>query len=327
MKRKSPPSPPANPFLLITLLACTALLTTFKIKTFTLWGALINGALWWQHPSLKMVDHITFTRTGMPYDNPEWMGEVIFAAIYALGGLTGTIIFKSIILMLMIALLWRHMRDRGANERAIFWIGLITVFLGHFQFTVGPHLFSYLFLMYLSTQLYAFKISNKLRLWHIIPLMTVWTNLHFGSIFGLILLATYFLAALLARQLPYLFDNNLKNAVDGQMLKHLGVILLLSILACLINPAGPGFLTFPLETAYLALKYRVMDFYPPRSFPYSWLPLFWCALAFYIVVIFGMIRRLDVFDMLVFLVAAMLGLKMVHLIPVFAILTAPLIIH
>lgn len=327
MKRHTPQTQTPHTYLLATLLACTALLTTFKIKTFTLWGSLLNGKLWLQGPSWTMIDRFTSTQAGLPVTNPQWLGEVLFAAAAQAGGLTLVIMLKSAVVMAMIGVLWQDMHRREANALVIFWIALATVFLGHFRFTAGPQVFTYLFLAYLATRLNAYKNGRITRLWHIIPLMTLWTNLHFGSVFGLILLGTYLAAAIMARVWPYLFDGNLKYPVDGPMLKHLALVTVLSGLACLINPAGLGFLTYPLETMYLALQYRVIDFFPPRAFPYTLLPLFWCALAFYVVVVFGMIRRIDVFDLLVFLVAAGLALKVVNLIPVFAILSAPVIIH
>ncbi len=327
MKRHKSRPPDPQTYLLTTLLACTALLTIFKIKTYTLWGSLLNGKLWLQSPTLTMVDRITCTRAGLPVTEPHWLGDVIFAMAYQAGGLTGVIMLKSALVLAMIALLWRHMRARGANPQIVFWIALVTVFLMHFRLTAGPQVISYLLLMYLATRLNAYKNGRITRLWHVVPLMLVWTNFHFGSVFGLILLLTYLAAALLARVWPYLFDGNLNYPVDGPMLKHLAVVTVLAGLACLLNPSGAGFLTYPLETMYLAVKYRVIDFFPPRVFPYMLLPIFWCTLAFYVVVVFGMIRRFDIFDMLVFLVGAALALKAVNLIPVFAILSAPVIIH
>lgn len=314
-------------YLFATLLACAALLTTFKIKTFTVWGSLLNGRLWLQDPTWTMVDRITVTKAGMPVTNPQWLTEVLFAATQALGGLTAVIMLKSALVMAMIALLWKHMRARGAGAQVIFWIALVTIFLSHFRLTVGPQIITYLLLMYLGTRLHAYKNGRITRLWHVVPLMAVWSNFHFGSIIGIILLLTYLAAAVLARAWPYLFDGNLKYPVDGPMLKHLMLITVLSAVACSLTPAGLGFWSYPLESMYLAVKYRVPEYFPPRVFGYVTLPVFWCTLAFYVTVIFGMIRRVDVFDMLVFVVGAGLALKVVNLIPVFAIFSAPIVIH
>ncbi|MCA9392669.1 MAG: hypothetical protein KC900_00555 [Candidatus Omnitrophica bacterium] len=327
MKRHIPLPQNPHTYLLITLLACTGLLTTFKIKTFTLWGSLLNGHLWLREPSLSMVDRITITKAGLPVTNPQWLSEVLFGAAQTLGGLTGVIMLKSALVMAMIGLLWQHMREREASPLIIFWIALVTVFLSHFRLTVGPQVITYLLLMYLGTRLHAYKNGRITRLWHVLPLMALWSNLHFGSIFGFILLLTYLAAAILARTWPYLFDGNLKYPVDGPMLRHLALITALAAAACCLTPAGFGFWTYPLESMYLAIKYRVPEYFPPRVFGYTMLPVFWCALAFYVTVIFGMIRRVDVFDMLVFVIGAALALKVVNLIPIFAVFSAPVIIH
>lgn len=327
MKRKKSLSHNPQLYLLIVLFACAALLTTFKIKTFTIWGSLLNGQLWLKSPSLQSVDHITSTQAGLPITNPQWLGEIIFALAYQFGGFTGVIIFKTIIILAILGLFWKYMREKEANTLVIFWIGLATIFVSHFRFTAGPHIISYLALLFLWTRLQDFKNGRITRLWHLIPFMLLWTNIHFGSVIGLMVMATFVIAAFLARKWPYLFDGNLIYPVDGGMLKHLSLIFVLCVCACLMNPSGVGFLTYPLETMYLAIKYRVMDFYPPRMFPYALLPVFWCLLAFYVVVVFGMIRRFDIFDMLVFLLGAALALKVVNMIPVFAILSAPIITH
>lgn len=314
-------------FLFITLIAAAWLLTTFKIKTFDLWNLLIDGKIWLENPTLNMVEHLSFSVPGLPYVNQEWLIEPVMYLIYSFSGFSGLITVKTLLVVLMLFIIWRHMLCRGANVYAVFWVLLLTIFLCRFRLTVRPQVFSFALIAYLSTQLYAFKIGKREHLWFVVPLMFVWTNLHFGSLLGLILLGTYLLAAAMALYIPNLFDGNLKHPVTQRMVNHLGIVLVLSALACLINPAGPGFFTMPLEATYLALKYGVLECLPPRNLPYQLFPLFWFTLTFYTGIIFATIRKIDIFDLLVFLIAASLGLKMVRFFAEFAILAAPVIIQ
>jgi len=327
MNTKNPISRHTNFFLFLTLIACTWLLTTFKIKTFDLWGMLINGKLWLKDPTLKIVDHLSFSVPGLPYVNQEWLSEPLAYLIYSLSGFTGLITVKTLLVALLVFILWRHMLCRGANVYTIFWILLLTLFICRFRLTVRPQVLSFALIAYLSTQLYAFKIGKRETLWFVVPLMFVWTNLHFGSLIGLILLGTYLLASALALYIPALFDGNLKRPVTPQMVEHLGIVLILSAAACSFNPAGFEFFTMPLDATYLAVKYRVLECIPPRDLPYQLFPLFWTAFIGYTGVIFATIRKIDIFDLLVYLVAAALGLKMVRFIAEFAILAAPVIIQ
>lgn len=316
-----------NKFLFITLIACTWLLTTFKFKTFDVWGMLINGKIWLEHPTLKIVDHLSFSVFGLPYVNQEWLTEVATYLIYSIGGFTGVITVKTVLVVLMIFIIWRHMHCRGANVYAIFWVLLLTLFLCRFRLTERPQVLSFPVIAYLATQLYAFKAGKRENLWFVVPLMFVWTNFHFGSLLGLILMGTYLFAAALALYLPNLFDGNLQHPVTQKTVNHLGIVLIISALVCLLNPAGFGFYTMPLDASYMAVKYRVLECLPPRALPYQMFPLFWITLAAYTAIIFATIRKIDIFDLLVFLIAATLGLKMIRFFAEFAILAAPVIIQ
>ncbi len=310
----------------ITLLIALAwVLTTFKVRTFDIWMMLLNGRRFLSDFKVSLLEQFSYTSIGTPWVNQEWLSEVLLVLSFSAGGYVGLIALKSLCVIAALVYLYRHITSNEADGGVTFWVLVVLLFLARFHLSVGPQMFSFVFLAVISSLLFDYKNNRRDSLWICVPIFWLWTNVHYASILGLLLLKFYMVATVLAIVLPKFFDGNLKREVNGAMLGHLFAVYICSMIVSLANPSTTGFLTAPVETAYLSVKYHVLESMPVRIFPFALFPLFWIALAAYTVILFRSIKALDIFDLLLFVLSAALAFKMIRFIPFFAIVSAPVI--
>lgn len=322
----SPKSPIISSRLqLVLLFVLAVVLTTFKIRTFDVWMLILNGRRFLSDLKVSLIEDFSYTSVGTTWVNQEWLSEVILALVYGAGGFFGLITLKTICVVAALFLLGQHFKKNGVDAGIAFWILAVVLFLSRFHLTVGPQMFSFVFMAGISALLYDYKNNKRDSLWICVPVFWLWTNVHYASVLGMVLFVMYILAALLALGLPKFFDGNLKRDVNGAMLGHLCLVLVCSVVVSLANPSTIGFLSAPIETAYLSVKHYVVESMPARIFGFGLFPLFWLSLLAYTLIIFRSLKTVDIFDMLVFLLSAGLALKMIRFIPFYAIVTAPIV--
>jgi hypothetical protein len=140
-------------------------------------------------------DEYSFTFAGQPWIAHQWLGEVTLAILAWSNGLEAQLIAAVTIL----ALLWTWVGLR-LMRRGLHWsvtvsllaVGIVTS-AGHFH--VRPHLATmvlFAILIALLIDVEADRIPFA-RLWWLVPLFVLWTNLHGGMLGGL---ATLLLAVL-----------------------------------------------------------------------------------------------------------------------------------
>ncbi len=227
--------------IIVTIAALTAL---FPIDNFDIWWHLKTGEIIVSELSVPTTDIYSFTAGGSEWITHEWLAEVIFYALYSLGGMNLLIIFKVLIAVLIALLLLYNLR-RGKDINLMIYI-LITaaVCVGSFRMFVRPHLFTYLFLTLLMLNLSRYNefFKSKRLKWFLIPLMFMaWANLHSGFIIGLGIYGIVSIGAFINhfRGKP----NNDRKAISG--FQAFLVPGLLAAIASLINPNGIKAFAYP----------------------------------------------------------------------------------
>ena len=113
--------------------------------------------------AMLTTDNFSFTREGHPFVAFEWGSEVIYAAVHRLGGLAGVAVLAYITVM-------------------------AAALLGASHWVARPHLFTMLLVVILLTRLEEVK---ERPLWWFAPLFWVWSNMHGGFVYGLVLIGMY----------------------------------------------------------------------------------------------------------------------------------------
>lgn len=144
---------------------------------------LSNGAI----PS---ADHFSHTMRGTPWQAHEWLGELLFAAAYAAGGWTAVVICTSAAFAGALAILARYLLR---FLEPIYMLGAVALAYG----LLAPHLLArpHVLMMPLIV-LWGIGLMNahderRLPSLAMLPLMTLWANLHGAFIFGLLLVPLF----------------------------------------------------------------------------------------------------------------------------------------
>ncbi len=140
-------------------------------------------------------DLFSFSRAGQPWFAWEWLADVIFALLYGAAGLKGVVLFAGVMIAAFGALLVRYMVWRGANGLIAAMVALLAVGAASIHFLARPHLFTLLFLVCALWLLDADRERPSHRVWLIVPLTVLWTNLHGGFAILFVVLGLYGVAA------------------------------------------------------------------------------------------------------------------------------------
>jgi hypothetical protein len=140
-------------------------------------------------------DIFSFSKPGAPWFAWEWLSDVVFAKLNALGGLQAVVLFSIVLLCLTFTALFLQLR-RKANPIVAISVTLLAVAASSIHWLARPHLFTLLFLVLFYAAL------ERVREGHprlagvpylvILPVATIlWTNLHGGFFVGALMIAAF----------------------------------------------------------------------------------------------------------------------------------------
>jgi hypothetical protein len=169
-------------------------------------------------------DTWTFTAAGLPWVDQQWGSEVLFAVVYRLGGWTGLVLLRAVLVAIIFGAIYaicrrRRLPVRTAAILTLIAFGVTAVALGLRAQSFGMAFFAVILLLVSDRR------AHPGRLWLIPPLVLVWANVH-GS---------FFLGPLVVG-LAWLED--LHDRVE-QPHRTLLVALVSAVAAC-VTPFGPS---------------------------------------------------------------------------------------
>jgi hypothetical protein len=215
-----------------------------------LWGHVRFGQDIINHGSIASHDPYSFT-SDRPWVNHEWLSEVLMAAAYRVGGATGLVVLKTIVVvaaLVIVSLALRRVAWRPVDHDAL--VGLAVLATLPRTHHLRPQVFSVLLAAVLLFLLTAADRGSKRALFAVPVVMIAWTNLHGGWLVGLAVLSIWIVVRLIQRR------------PEGLKRRWLVGLWLASIAATLVNPYGTGLWTFLRETVGLS-----------RPGIFDWLPL------------------------------------------------------
>lgn len=138
------------------------------------------GDLILRRHAVPRTDGFSFTHEGQPWYAWEWLSGVLFSVLYAMAGLKGIILFTAALIVAAFGILVRHMIWKGANALTALFLTHVAIAVGSLHFLARPHLFT---LFFMAVAMYAIERDRAEPSWHfylLIPLTTLWANLHGG---------------------------------------------------------------------------------------------------------------------------------------------------
>ena len=217
---------------LVVLLALLWVAMGSSLPTLDFWWHLKTGEVLWTARSIPRVDAFSFTAWGQPFILQSWLAEVIYHLTYLLGGFPLLIFLHAMTIVLSFGVvLWLAWEITDSLRPAALCVLVGEVLAIRFT-NARPQVFSMLLfaLFYLMLQRYCHRRS--LHVWGLIPLMVLWVNTHGAFVLGMglvsLITGTEVFKALFAAP----------GALSRRQLVHLGLVLLLLVLASLVNPEG-----------------------------------------------------------------------------------------
>lgn len=142
------------------------------------------------HHAVPREDLYSFSKPEAQWYAWEWLTDVIDGSLHRAAGLKGVVLAAAVIIALFATLLVRRMVWRGTHLMAALIVALLGVGAASIHFLARPHIYTLLFLsisMWLieadlaaSRERTPSARASSRRIWWLVPLAAVWTNMHGG---------------------------------------------------------------------------------------------------------------------------------------------------
>ncbi len=229
------------------------------------WHHLARGQIMANSGALLDHDLFTYTVPGKTFQDTNWLTQLLYARLYAWGGLELVQLANSATLALMMSLVvWLCRRGSGSLLVAAL-VGVFT-FFGLWQLLIiRPQTFSLLLFVLLYA---ALEMAERQRWWLICAplIMALWTNLHGGFPIGLVLIGSVTFAVTLRTQCVSMLDGRAVFARISETCRHDWAWLLClasSVLATLVNPYGWRVYQYVGVTSTAAAGRSIDEWLPP----------------------------------------------------------------
>ena len=217
--------------------------------------AVFEGDTWWHLAVGNQIlathtwpstDPYSFSAPGDTWIAYEWLGDVMIAAANRLSGLTALTLLLLGLGTGIVLLMFYYAYLRCRNAKAAFAACALLLPLTVVSFTLRPQLLGYVFLLLTLIWLERFRQGKQKTLWLLPLLFLVWVNVHGTFAFGLAVLGLYCVSGLA----DFKFGQILAEPWTPKQRRHLGVVMLLSMVALTITPYGTQLAANPIEMAF-----------------------------------------------------------------------------
>jgi hypothetical protein len=189
----------------------------------------------WMLAHHTVLEHDIFSLpfAGRPWDTQEWLSEILMAGAFQLSGWSGVAILTALAMAATVVLLAlylaRHLDPVPCIVVLALAVGCVTP-----DILARPHILALPFLTAWIIGIAEAAESQRAPRWMLLPVMTLWANLHGSFIFGLALLLPLAIDAVLAAK-----------ERQGRLAMQWCLFAAASVGAALLNPRGVSGLLFP----------------------------------------------------------------------------------
>ncbi|MHC2476189.1 hypothetical protein ACVJF0_007166 [Bradyrhizobium elkanii] len=139
-----------------------------------------------EHGAMPTSDVFSFTRFGEPWISSSWLSQVMYALVYG-GDWAGPVILSSMAIGATVAIFLHLLSPYFDPARALL-IAALALLLSTIHFLARPHVLALPVLLAFIGGLLAAADRRTSPSWWLLPLMTLWANLHGGFVLGLALI-------------------------------------------------------------------------------------------------------------------------------------------
>jgi hypothetical protein len=271
--------------------------------------------------SIPKHDIFSFHTPTLAWTAHEWLSEVIMALVHRASGLTGVVIFFSLMISIVYYLLFKILRKNNDDIIISIFLVLLVLTASHVHWLARPHIFSLLLMVIWYYFLDEYQYNHKNYLYVFPPVMLLWVNLHGGFLAGFILLGIY----LFGNIIQYITTKDAERDIFKKNIRFLGLITAACLFVSLINPYTYRILLFPFNlVSNKFIMDHVNEFLAPNFHQLVVKP-FEVTIYLLIVLLVFSKRRLNIIELLLILMFTHMSLYSVRYIPLFSIISAPIL--
>jgi len=271
-----------------------------------------------ENRTIPMHDLFSYTMYGQPLTPHEWLAQLIYGAGYYFLGLNGVVLIAAVLIALTAVLIYREIKRRTNSLILSFVFSLLAISTTMIHWLARPHLFTFLYVALWTPRLSRLARGEKVPQWQFPLIMLLWANTHGAFIAGFVIWAAFIIEILWSR-----LSHSAKT--DRKIFHGLLMAGGASFLATFFNPAGwrlwitsAGYITNR-YLVDLTSEYRSADFHQPGAWP------------FVIMIMLGIFifsrswKKLPIAESLLFTGWMFLGIYSARNIPLFAIVSGPIL--
>lgn len=301
-----------EPFVVLVL-ALDALVLTFRLPDVVgsdTWLALVGGRLvsnsWLPHH-----DTLTIWSQGTTWVDQQWLGQLLFYGLQAVGGLRLLLLVHVALLVVALGLALAFARHRGASARSVALVGIVALFVALPNTAARTQAFAYLLFIAVFWLLAADARTSSRRVLLVLPLLALWANVHGSAVLGAGLVVLWAIATVVRA-------GRRAGAVRAAV--RAAALAVAAPLCLLASPYGFGLAGYYRGILGAGAFRDVVAEWRPTTFPEQW-PFFLLAFAA-LALAARKPRRLSLFEHLALLCMLVAGLDAIRNIVWFAFVSA-----
>ena len=288
------------------------------------------------HRAVPYHDLYSFSKPGAPWFAWEWLSDVLDATLFGIAGLKGVVLMAGVVIALFATTLIRRVTRLGVNLFAALLVALLGVGGASVHFLARPHVFT---LLLLSVSMWMLETDRdgsapRKRIFWLVPLVLVWTNLHGGFLVMVAILGVTAFGSLIEALLDASArsEGNAKPSLPALLRQanwsnplRYGILTAACAAVSLVNPYGWGLHQH--IVAYLRsdwIRNVIQEFQSP-SFRTENMMQFEALMFVGLMATGSLLRKRRVVEGLWILLCSYLALSSARHVPVFVAVTLPLV--
>lgn len=222
-----------------------------------IWLHLKTGQYILENQKIPRQDIFSYTVSGKPWVNHEWLSQVISYAAFKTGGINGIILLRFFVIFSALCVLFKLIYDKRYYLIAALSLALF-ILASQNRFNDRPEMYTLLFAALYIYILQKFRFSKVL--WLLPAAQLLWANMHGYYVLGPVIIFAYLIEGLIKRDLGY---------------KRLIRVFIMSAVACAINPNGLNGILYPfkalvdINTTSKIFTFYIDELLPPFKIPSS----------------------------------------------------------
>jgi hypothetical protein len=125
-------------------------------------------------------DLYSFSKPNAPWYAWEWLTDILAAELHRWAGLKGIVLVAGVLIAIFATTLIRRMAGKNAHVMVALGVALLGVGCSSIHFLARPHILTMVLLSFSVWVIESDRERKSRRIWWLVPLTAVWTNLHGG---------------------------------------------------------------------------------------------------------------------------------------------------